>query len=63
VSDTLFALFHIAGLLAVLIYAVSSCLSGHLSRGVLILVLLVVYYFLVLHKAVRKEIARRRGFK
>ena len=62
-SDTLFALIHLAGLLAVLIYAVYSCLTGSLSRGLLILALLVIYYFLILHKAVRKEIARRRDSK
>jgi hypothetical protein len=61
VSDTLFALFHLAVLLAVLIYAIYSCVAGQVSRGALILILLVIYYFLVLHKAVRKELARRRG--
>ncbi len=62
-SDTLFALIHLAVLLGILVYAVHSYLAGHASRGILILALLVVYYFLVLHKAVLKEIARRRGTK
>ena len=60
-SDTLFALVHLVVLLGILAYAVGSCFTGHAARGVLILVLLVIYYFLVLHRAVRKEIARRRG--
>ena len=60
-SDTLFALIHLAALLAILIYAIYSCVAGNAARGALIFALLVIYYFLVLHKAVRKELARRRA--
>jgi hypothetical protein len=60
-SDTLFALLHVAGLLAVLVYAIICLFSGNAARGELLLLLLAVYYFLVLHKAVRKEIARKRA--
>ena len=60
-SDTVFALLHFAVLLAILAYAVLSLFSGNAGRGGLLLLLLAVYYLLVLHKAVRKEIARRRA--
>jgi hypothetical protein len=60
-SDTVFALLHLAGLLAILAYAVLSLFAGNAGRGSLLLLLLAVYYLLVLHKAVRKEISRRRA--
>jgi hypothetical protein len=58
-SDTIFSIVHLFVLLGVLGYAVLSIVRGNVARGGLILVLLAVYYFLVLHKAVRKEIARK----
>jgi hypothetical protein len=58
-SDTIFAIVHLFVLLGVLGYAVLSIVRGNVARGGLILVLLAVYYFLVLHKAVRKEIVRK----
>jgi len=58
-SDTIFAIVHLFVLLGILGYAVLSIVRGNTARGGLILVLLAVYYFLVLHKAVRKEIARK----
>jgi hypothetical protein len=58
-SDTIFAIVHLFVLLGVLGYAVLSIVRGNVARGGLILVLLAVYYFFVLHKAVRKEIARK----
>ncbi len=60
-SDTVFALLHLAVLFAILVYAVVSLFAGNTGRGGLLLLLLAVYYLLVLHKAVRKEIARRRA--
>jgi len=59
-SDTVFAIFHLVVLLGILGYSLVSIVRGNVARGGLILVLLAVYYFLVLHKAVRKEIARKR---
>jgi hypothetical protein len=59
-SDTIFAIFHLFVLLGILGYSVVSIVRGNVARGGLILVLLAVYYFLVLHKAARKEIARKR---
>jgi hypothetical protein len=61
--DTIFAIVHLFVLLGVLGYSIFSILRGNIARGGLILALLAVYYFLVLHKAVRKEIARRRAGK
>jgi hypothetical protein len=58
-SDTIFAIVHLFVLLGLLGYSVVSIVRGNVARGGLILVLLAVYYFLVLHKAVRKEIARK----
>ena len=61
--DTIFAFIHLGGLVAALAYAVVSLLHGNLPRFGLILVLLAVYYVLILHPAVKKEIARRRALK
>jgi hypothetical protein len=58
-SDTIFAIVHLFVLLGLLGYSVLSIVRGNVARGGLILVLLAFYYFLVLHKAVRKEIARK----
>ena len=62
-GDLIFAFVHLAGLLAVLVYAVYSLVRGNVARFALIIVLLAAYYVFVLHKAVLKEIARRRGLK
>ena len=59
-SDTIFAIVHFFVLLGVLGAAILSIIRGNIARGGLILILLAVYYVLVLHKAVRKEIARKR---
>ncbi len=61
--DLIFALVHLAGLLAVLGYAVYSLVQGNVVRFAAIVILLAVYYHFVLHKAVLKEIARRRDLK
>ncbi len=62
-SDTLFALLHLGGLLAALAYAVASLVRGDAPRFGLILALLAIYYIFVLHPAVKKEAARRRALK
>lgn len=58
--DWIFAFIHLLGLAAVLIYAVLSLVKGETSRGLLLLGFLAVYYILVLHKSVMKEIQRKR---
>jgi uncharacterized membrane protein YfcA len=59
--DWLFAFLHLGALLAALGYAVYSLVQGNAFRFALILILLVAYYYFVLHPAVLKEVARRRG--
>jgi hypothetical protein len=61
--DWIFAFLHLAGLLAVLGYAVYSLARGNIARFALILALLAAYYYFVLHPAVLKEAARRRALK
>jgi Ca2+/Na+ antiporter len=61
--DTLFAFVHLGGLLAALVFAFLSLAKGNVSRFLLILALLALYYVFILHPAVKKEIARRRSLK
>lgn len=61
--DWIFAFFHLFLLIAVLAYAFYSLLQGNILRFALIIALLTVYYFLVLHKSVMKEIERKRKAK
>jgi hypothetical protein len=61
--DWIFSFLHLGGLLAILGYAVYSLVRGNVSRFALIVVLLALYYHFVLHKAVLKELARRRSLK
>jgi len=58
--DWIFAFFHLFLLIAVIGYAFFWLIKGNVIRFVLIGALLTVYYFLVLHKAVKKEIARKK---
>jgi len=58
--DWIFAFFHLFLLIGVVLYAVASLASGNFVRFAVIVVLLIGYYFLVLHKAVKKEIERKR---
>jgi hypothetical protein len=59
--DTVFALVHLGVVAAALAFGVYSLAIGATVRGVYFLAALAVYYVLVLHGAVRKEIARKRG--
>ena len=61
--DTLFALVHLGGLAAALVYAFVSLARGNVPRFVLILILLAIYYVFLLHPAVKKEMARRKALK
>jgi len=58
--DWLFSFFHLFLLLATVVYAIFSLLQGNVLRFALLIAFLTVYYFLVLHKAVKKEIERKR---
>ncbi len=59
-SDWIFTVFHICLLLSVIGYAFYSLLQGNIPRFAVIIVLLTGYYFIVLHKNVKKEIEQKR---
>jgi uncharacterized membrane protein YfcA len=61
--DWVFAFFHLALLLGLLGYAFLAFARGQVLRFFTILLFLAGYYLLVLHKGVKKEIARRKGLK
>ena len=58
--DYLFAFFHLFLLIAILVYGILSLLQGNILRFAFIIVSLTLYYFLVLHKGVKKEIERKQ---
>ena len=60
-GDTLFAIVHVLALVAVFLYGVVALIRGNRGRFGVVMAGLIVYYFVVLHKPVRKEIARRRA--
>jgi hypothetical protein len=62
-GDTIFALFHVFALAALLAFAVIDLVQGNTTRFGVITGGLVLYYVLVLHKPVLKEIERRRNLK
>ncbi len=62
-GDTVFALVHLALLAGAVIAAVLALLKGNTWRFLVIACALLVYYFAVLDKAVRQEIARRRSLR
>jgi len=62
-GDTIFAIVHVLALIAVFIYGVIGLVQRNTGRFAVVCGGLVLYYFLVLHKAVRKEIHRKRGLK
>lgn len=61
--DWIFAFVHLFLLLGVLGYAFISLAKGQLLRFLTLILLLALYYLLVLHKAVRKEIVRKKSLK
>ncbi|NOR15881.1 MAG: hypothetical protein GQ544_09260 [Candidatus Aminicenantes bacterium] len=62
-SDYIFAFFHLFLILGAVVYAVYSLLIGNTLRFVFMIAVLGIYYWAVLHKPVKIEIARRRGLK
>lgn len=62
-GDWIFAFFHLFLLIGIAGYAVVSLFQGNTPRFGIILTCLIIYYFIVLHKPVRKEIKRRRKMK
>jgi len=59
-GDWIFAFFHLFLLVGISGYAFYLLAQGNTFRFGLIVVCLFAYYFLVLHKSVKKEIKRRR---
>lgn len=62
-GDTLFALVHLGLLLAAFVYGIVLIFGGQTARGGVILAILALYYVLILHKPVVREISRRREAK
>jgi hypothetical protein len=61
--NTIVAFVHLGVLLTALAYAIISLVQGNVPRFGLVIILLAIYYVLLLHPAVKKEIARRRSLK
>jgi len=62
-SDWIFAFFHLFLLIGVVLYAFYSLFQGNTLRFGIIIISFIGYYFLVLHKPVKKEIERKRKNK
>jgi hypothetical protein len=62
-GDTIFALFHVLALAALVVLAVIDLIHGNTTRFGVIAGALILYYVLVLHKPVVREIDRRRSLK
>jgi ABC-type enterochelin transport system permease subunit len=62
-SDWIFAFFHLFLLVGIIVYAFVSLARGNAFRFAIIMICLVGYYFLVLHKPVKREIERRKKLK
>lgn len=61
--DWIFTFFHFFLFLGVTAYGILSFIQGNYPRGITIFVGLTGYYFLVLHKGVKKEIQRKKEQK
>ncbi|MFC2166117.1 hypothetical protein ACFLT2_14110 [Acidobacteriota bacterium] len=62
-SDLIFAIFHLCLLIGIIVYAFILLAQGNIFRFGLIMVCLAGYYFLILHKPVKREIERRKKAK
>ncbi|MCK4430066.1 MAG: hypothetical protein KAW19_02075 [Candidatus Aminicenantes bacterium] len=62
-SDWIFAFFHLFLLIGVVLYAFYNLFQGNTLRFGIIIISFIGYYFLVLHKPVKKEIERKRKNK
>lgn len=61
--DWIFAFFHLFLFLGLIGYAVYSLFIGNSTRFFILTGALILYYLLVLHKGVRREIKRRKDLK
>jgi hypothetical protein len=62
-GDTIFAVFHLLLLITIVVYAIIGLVQRNTMRFAVIMAGLVLYYFFVLHKAVLKEIDRKRKLR
>jgi len=62
-GDTLFAIIHLLALAGLVIYALVALVQGNSLRFAVLMGGLALYYVLVLHKPVRREIDRKRKLK
>jgi len=62
-GDTIFAFAHVAALVALVVLAFVDLQNGRIVRFAVVLAALAVYYVLVLHKPVVKEIRRKKAEK
>jgi hypothetical protein len=62
-GDTLFAIVHLLALVGLVIYALVALIQGNALRFAVLMGGLALYYILVLHKPVRREIDRKRKLK
>jgi hypothetical protein len=60
-GDTLFAVVHMLALIAVFLYGLVALIRGNTLRFAVVMGGLLLYYALVLHKPVTREIARKRA--
>ncbi|MGB9893459.1 MAG: hypothetical protein ACPLRA_03530 [Candidatus Saccharicenans sp.] len=58
--DWLFAFFHLILFLGLLSYSIYNLITRNWLTGLILLIFLVAYYFFVLHRAVLKEIRRKK---
>ena len=59
-QSLLFAFVHLALFIGAIAYAFYSLLLGNSTRFIILIGCLIAYYFLVLHKGLKKEIQRRK---
>ena len=62
-NGLIFAIFHMLLLIGAVGYTFLSLFQGNHLRFAMMVVCLILYYFLVLHKAVKKEIERKKDLK
>jgi len=58
--EWIFALFHFFLFIGLLVYSIYALIRSSWFAGLVLLAFLVVYYLVILHKAVIKEIQRKR---
>lgn len=62
-NGLIFALFHMLLLIGAVGYTFYTLFQGNHLRFAMMAACLILYYFLVLHKAFKKEIERKRNLK